>query len=69
MATGEMVMAGTPSKDLCGRKGTGSSAIEGSLRKERHRQQRCGAGISGDLSPLTFIENGTDPQRGLCHSR
>jgi hypothetical protein len=27
MATGEMVVAGTPSEDLCGRKGTGSGAV------------------------------------------
>jgi hypothetical protein len=43
MAPGEMVMAGTPSEDLYGRKGTGSSAVaRGSVVKpipvDRHRR-------------------------------
>jgi hypothetical protein len=49
MATGEMVTAGAPSEDLCGRKGTGSGAVARGLvvkpitvdlHREWHRPRR-----------------------------
>ena len=71
MATGEMVMAGTPSEDLYGRKGTGSSAVaRGSvvkpitvdLHREWHRpteswRRRMGFRVSlGDASANSTVE-------------
>jgi hypothetical protein len=62
MATGEMVTAGAPSEDLCGRKGTGSGAVARGLvvkpitvdlHREWHRPYVLY--VSGEFGRLTRL--------------